>query len=304
MSSQTAPFAKGSAHTPARLPTATVRIATRGSAQATAQTEAIARLLRGAHPDRDVELVVVETTGDIRRDVPLHQIGGQGVFVKEVQHAVLEGRADIAVHSAKDLPAAQAEGLVIAAFGERRDSRDALIGARLDELAIGAQVASGSVRRRAQLAQQRPDLDFVELRGNIATRLSRIPEGGAIVMAVAALEILGMTDQIAEILDPSWMVPMIGQGAVAIECRSSDVATAALLHAIDHQPTRRAIELERAWLAAVGAGCTAPVGAHFASDVLETFLDGPAGIVRSSHSCRSLDEASAAGRADVLAAGL
>jgi hydroxymethylbilane synthase len=283
--------------------TQTVRVATRGSAQARAQTEAIAELLRAAHPDLEVEFVLVETTGDQQRDVPLHQIGGQGVFVKEVQHAVLEGRADIAVHSAKDLPAAPTEGLIIGAFGERRDPRDALIGARLDELSIGARVASGSVRRRAQLAERRGDLEFVELRGNITTRLSRIPEGGAIVMAVAALEILGMTDQIAEILDPAWMVPMIGQGAVAIECRSDDRSIIEVLAAIDHVPTRAAVEIERAWLSAVGAGCTAPVGAHFVDGELHTFIDGPAGIVRN-YRPTGIDDAFAAGRADVSASGL
>ena len=139
---------------------------------------------------RTVELVMIETTGDARLDVPLHVIGGQGVFVKEVQHAVLDGRADLAVHSAKDLPSAPADGLVIGAFCERRDPADALVGRRLDDLAHGATVATGSVRRRAQLSRVRPDLQFVELRGNIDTRLSKVPDDGAIVMAVAALEIL------------------------------------------------------------------------------------------------------------------
>jgi hydroxymethylbilane synthase len=292
--------------TSTELPTTTklVRVATRGSAQARAQTEAIAELLRAAHPGVEIEFVLVETTGDQQRDVPLHQIGGQGVFVKEVQHAVLEGRADIAVHSAKDLPAAPTDGLIIGAFGARRDPRDALIGARLDELAMGARVASGSVRRRAQLAERRNDLDFVELRGNITTRLSRIPENGAIVMAVAALEILGMTDQIAEILDPTWMVPMIGQGAVAIECRSDDRGIVEVLAAIDHVPTRAAVEIERAWLSAVGAGCTAPVGAYFVDGQLHTFVAGTVGVVRNTYRPASVDDAFAAGRADVLAAGL
>ena len=126
---------------------------------------------------------VVETLGDQRTDVPLHQIGGQGVFVKEVQRAVLRGDADLAVHSAKDLPSAQADGLRLAAFCERRDARDALVGASLDSLPSGATVATGSVRRRAQLHAVRPDLAFVELRGNIHTRLSKVPDGGAIVMA-------------------------------------------------------------------------------------------------------------------------
>jgi hydroxymethylbilane synthase len=286
------------------LGSATVRVATRGSAQAMAQTEAIIAQLRRAHPGIHVETVLIETTGDRQRDVPLHQIGGQGVFVKEVQHAVLEGRADIAVHSAKDLPALHADGLVIAAFGERRDPRDALIGARLDDLPLGATIASGSVRRRSQLATRRLDLNFVELRGNITTRLTRIPAGGAIVMAVAALEILEMTDRIDEILDPSWMVPMVGQGAVAVECRSNDAVTAEVLAAIDHRATRQSVEIERAWLAAIGAGCTAPIGAHVAHGELHTFIAGPSGVIRRTRPAGSTSDAFAAGRADAAAAGL
>lgn len=243
-----------------------LRIATRGSAQARTQSEVVAEALRAADPDLDVELVFVETTGDRRQDVPLHEIGGQGVFVREVQRAVLDGRADLAVHSAKDLPSASAEGLVIAAFTERRDPRDALIGRSLDELDPGATVATGSVRRRAQLAELRPDLRFVELRGNIPTRLEKIPEGGAIVMAVAALQVLGLTDRIAEVFDPSAMVPQVGQGAVAIECRVDDRVALAACASIDHRPTRRDVETERAFLAELGGGCTLPVGAHVVHD--------------------------------------
>jgi hydroxymethylbilane synthase len=167
-----------------------LRIATRGSAQATAQATAVADALMAAHPGLSVELVFVETLGDQRTDVPLHSIGGQGVFVKEVQRAVLDGHADLAAHSAKDLPSTTADGLQLAAFCERRDPRDALVGAPLDLLAPGATVATGSVRRRAQLAAVRPDLQFVELRGNIHTRLSKLPPEGALVMAVAAMQIL------------------------------------------------------------------------------------------------------------------
>ena len=147
-----------------------LRIATRGSRQALAQSTAVATAITAA-TGRSVELVTIETVGDRRLDVPLHEIGGQGVFVKEVQRAVLDGRADLAVHSAKDLPSAAADGLRLGAFCARRDPADALIGRRLDELDDGATVATGSVRRRAQLGRVRPDLDFVELRGNIDTRL-------------------------------------------------------------------------------------------------------------------------------------
>lgn len=244
----------------------TLRIATRSSAQARTQAEHLGAAVMAAHPGTLVEYVFVDTSGDLDRTTPLHELGGQGIFVKEVQRAVLDGRADVAAHSAKDLPSATAEGLVIAAFTARRSAEDALVGARLAELPEGATVATGSVRRRSQLARIRPDLVFTELRGNIATRLGKIPDGGAIVMAVAALEILGLTDRIAEVLDVSTAVPMVGQGCVAAECRDTDAATTSLLAAVDHPPTRRALECERAFLAELGAGCSLPVGAHLALD--------------------------------------
>jgi hydroxymethylbilane synthase len=204
----------------------------------------------------------------------LHTIGGQGVFTKEIQLALLDGRADVAVHSAKDLPTEPVPGLLIGALPPRRDPRDALVGLALDDLASGATVASGSVRRRAQLADRRPDLRFVELRGNIHTRLSRVPEGGSIVMAVAALEVLGIADRIAEILDPEEFVPAVGQGAVAVECRADDLEVIAALSTIDDPVTRHAVTVERAWLGTLGSGCSAPVGAHVADGVLSVFLAG------------------------------
>lgn len=248
-----------------------LRLATRGSPQASAQATAITTAISQA-TGRDVELIVVETTGDVRADVPLHTIGGQGVFVKEVQTAVLDGRADLAAHSAKDLPTVATEGLMIGAFAERRDPRDALVGRPLDSLASGATVATGSVRRRALLRRVRPDLEFIELRGNIGTRLTKIPDDGAIVMAVAALEILGLTDRIAEALPIDEFVPAVGQGCVAVECRLGDDGTRAALAAIDHEVTRRSVEIERAFLAELGSGCSLPVGAHVAGDLLHTFL--------------------------------
>lgn len=243
-----------------------LRIATRSSPQARAQSEFVGELIAQAVPRTTIEYVYVDTQGDLNATTPLHQMGGQGVFVKEVQRAVLDGRADIAVHSAKDLPSQATEGLVIGAIGQRRSPNDALVGASLDQLAHGATIATGSVRRRAQLQRMRPDLSFIDLRGNIQTRLSKIPDGGAIVMAVAAMEILGITDLIAEVLDVSVAVPMVGQGSVAVECRNNDSATHAVLAAIDHSASRRAVEAERAFLAELGAGCSLPVGAHLSSD--------------------------------------
>lgn len=244
----------------------TLRIATRSSAQARTQAEHLGAAIASATPGTPIEYVFVDTSGDLDRSTPLHQLGGQGIFVKEVQRAVLEGRADVAAHSAKDLPSAAAEGLVIGAFTERRSANDAMVGARLAELAHGATVATGSVRRRSQIARIRPDLEFAELRGNIPTRLEKIPAGGAIVMAVAALEILGLTERIAEILDVEVAVPMVGQGCVAVECRAGDGAVLDLLAAVDHALTRRQVECERAFLAELGAGCSLPVGAHLGGD--------------------------------------
>jgi len=248
-----------------------LRLATRGSRQALGQAIAVAEALSAA-TGRHVELVEIATTGDIRADVPLHTIGGQGVFVKEVQRAVLDGRADLAAHSAKDLPSETADGLVIGAFTARRDPRDALIGSTLADLADGSTVASGSVRRRAQLRRVRPDLQFVELRGNIDTRLTKIPADGAIVMAVAALEILAMTNRISETLGVEEFVPAVGQGCVAVECRSDDDQTIAAVAAVDHAATRHAVEVERAFLAELGSGCSLPVGGHVADGRLHTFL--------------------------------
>lgn len=250
-----------------------LRIATRSSAQARAQSEAVANLITASNPSVDIEFVYVDTQGDLNATTPLHQMGGQGIFVKEVQRAVLDGRADIAIHSAKDLPSQQAEGLCIGAVGQRRTPNDALVGCRLDDLASGATVATGSVRRKAQLSRLRPDLVFTELRGNIQTRLSKVPENGAIVMAVAALEILGLTDQIAEVLPLDVAVPMVGQGSVAVEARIDDEETLAILSTIDHAESRRAIEAERAFLLELGAGCSLPVAAHLSSDgVFRAFM--------------------------------
>jgi len=238
-----------------------MRVATRGSALARWQAERVVELL-GARGGVEAELVLVETTGDRRTDVPLHSIGGTGVFVKEVQEAVLDGRADVAVHSAKDLPAVTPDGLVLAAIPERADARDALVGSTLDALPTGAVVATGSVRRRAQLAALRPDLGFAELRGNMHTRLDQASRYDAIVVAAAALDRLGLADRIAERLEPSVMLPQVAQGALAVECRADDADTLALLAAIEDVAVRRPVDAERAFLAELGGGCSLPVGAH------------------------------------------
>jgi hydroxymethylbilane synthase len=226
------------------------------------QADEVARLLRLVNPDLEVELLVVATTGDRSPDVPVWEMGGQGVFVMEVQAAVLDGRADIAVHSTKDLPSVTAPGLVLAAIPGRADPRDALVGAPLAGLGPGALIATGSVRRRAQLAWLRPDLTFTSLRGNIGTRLARVPAGGAVVMAAAALERLGLGDRADEILDVAVMLPQVGQGAVGVEARAGDDRARDLLASIDDAPARAAVTAERAFLARLGGGCDLPVGAY------------------------------------------
>lgn len=234
-----------------------LRVATRGSELARWQAQRVATLL-----GTDTELVVVSTTGDRRVDVPIHAVGGTGIFVKEVQQAVLDGRADVAVHSAKDLPASDTpDGLVLAAVPERADPRDALVGSTLDALPAGARIATGSVRRRAQLVALRPDLTFAELRGNIATRLARAVDYDAIVVAAAALLRLGLDDRADEYLEPSVVLPQVGQGALAVECRASDDDTLARVVAIDDAPVHAALDAERAYLAELGGGCDLPCGA-------------------------------------------
>jgi hydroxymethylbilane synthase len=288
-----------------------LRLATRASELALWQAGHVAALLQGAHPALEVELVPVTTTGDRRIDVPVWEMGGRGVFVREVQLAVLDGRADVAVHSAKDLQPVTETGLRLAAVPERGDPRDALVGARLAELGPGAVIATGSQRRQAQLASVRPDLCFQSLRGNIATRLSRIPPGGAIVMALAALERLGLRPEPMDVLGTDIMLPQVAQGAIAVECRADDHATVDLMRAIHHAETGLAVEAERSFLSTVGGACDLPVGGHATHEAdgmlrLEGLLAAPDGrqIVRRQASGRR-GEATALGRevADLVLAG-
>lgn len=251
-----------------------LRAATRGSALALWQTNRVAELLAQTNPEVEIETVVVETTGDQNQTTPLHQMGGQGVFVKEVQAAVLDGRADFAVHSAKDLPAAATPGLVLVAIPERADPRDVLVGARWADLPTGAVIATGSVRRRAHLAHLRPDLNFAELRGNIATRLEKAAGFAAIVMAQAALDRLGLTPAVADVLEPEVLLPQVGQGALAIECRTDDAVAATLLASISNQESMNTVGAERAFLAELGAGCDLPIAAHAVMDHGEILLTG------------------------------
>jgi hydroxymethylbilane synthase len=245
-----------------------VRLATRGSPLALRQTAIVTELLRAAHPGLEVEPVVVRTRGDQDATAPLDQIGGQGVFVTEVEAAVTQGRADAAVHSAKDMTSVLPAHLVLGAVPPRADPRDGLVGCTLADLPAGALVATGSARRRAQLAYLRPDLVFADLRGNMARRVDAAGSGGvtAVVVAVAALERLGWSDRLSDVLDPLDVLPQAGQGAIAVQCRADDEGTRALLHPIDHRPSHRALRVERAVLAALGGDCTVPVGAFAEED--------------------------------------
>jgi hydroxymethylbilane synthase len=189
-------------------------------------------------------------------------MGGQGVFVREVQAAVVAGRADAAVHSAKDLRPVPGPGLCLAAVPERADPRDALVGSRLADLAQGATIATGSQRRRAQLAALRPDLNFQSLRGNIGTRLDRVPPGGAIVVAMAALERLGLAPKTLETLGADVMLPQVAQGAIAVECRCDDPDNLGLFSRVDQWPARCAVTAERSFLATLGGACDLPVAGY------------------------------------------
>jgi hydroxymethylbilane synthase len=237
-----------------------LRIATRGSDLALWQAHHVAELIGER---ADTEILVISTEGDRVQDRPIWEIGGRGVFVKEVQAAVMDGRADLAVHSAKDLPASESPpGLTICCVPERGDPRDALVGTPLADLAQGAVIATGSVRRRAQLAHMRPDLQFKSLRGNIATRLARAADVDAVPIAAVALQRLGLQRHIVDTLDPAVMVPQVAQGALAVECRSDDARVAGILNEVEHRPSRLCVDTERRFLAELGGGCDIPVGAY------------------------------------------
>ena len=244
-----------------------VRIATRGSALALAQTALAADAMRHADAAVEIETVEISTEGDRDRVTPLSVLGGRGVFVRAVEEALLAERADVAVHSLKDMPTQQLPGLALAAVLPRGDARDALVsreGALLTDLPAGARVGTSSNRRVALLRALRPDVAPAEIRGNVDTRLRKVADGDyeAVVLAAAGLDRLGRLDEASELFDPADFLPSPGQGAIVLQCRSGDEAMRALLAAIDDPDTRAATDAERGFLAALGAGCTLPVGAH------------------------------------------
>lgn len=239
-----------------------VRIATRNSPLALIQAQTVAELLRGFV--EEVELVTVTSDGDADRTTPLASMGSPGVFTKALEDALLDGRADLAVHSAKDMPTQMDPRFALAAFPRRDDSRDALVGSSLQDLPAGALVATGSPRRRAQLAACRPDLTFKGLRGNISTRLEALGDADAVVVGAAALDRLGLASNLTvERIDPSVMLPAQGQGAIAVESLA-DSASRNAVEAIDSQEVRAAVLAERACVNAIGGGCSAAVAAYAA----------------------------------------
>ena len=247
-------------------------LGTRGSKLALAQSRGVADALRQSHPNLDVDIQIIQTRGDATQaaNVPLASFGEKGIFAKELESALLAGEIDLAVHSMKDLEHTLPNGLVIAAVPEREDPRDALIGSTLDALPYGAKVGTGSVRRRALLLSRRPDLELLEIRGNIDTRLRKWREGqyDAICLAVAGLNRLGLQENISEILDPDWFTPDPGQGALAIEIRDGDQRLRDFIIGLNHGPTSDAVLAERSFLRHIGGSCKTPVGAFAALDSL------------------------------------
>jgi hydroxymethylbilane synthase len=257
-----------------------LRIATRKSQLALWQAEHVAALLREAHPGLQIELVPLLTQGDRIQDRSLAAIGGKGLFIKELEVAIEDLRADIAVHSMKDVPADLPNGLTIGAVLKRADPRDALVTtsgiARLEDLPRGAVVGTSSLRRQAQLYALRPDLRIEPLRGNVDTRIRKLDAGGmdAIVLACAGLVRLGLESRITARLDPKVCLPAVTQGVIGIECRRGDSRTALLLQALEDPATRLGMDAERAFAARLGGSCQSPIAAYAELDADKITLRG------------------------------
>ncbi len=278
-----------------------VRIGSRGSRLALTQAELAASLLRG--PGVEIALVPITTAGDRDRKRPFGQIGERGVFVKEIEEALIAGRIDVAVHSAKDMTSTDTEGLAVGAYLERDDPRDALIGASAIE--PGMRIGTASARRRAQLLAAEPSLSVEPMRGNIDTRLRKMRERGldAILLAACGLDRLGLGAEIGARLDPATMLPEAAQGALALQVRAGEEQ---LVAAADHAETRRRVEAERLCVATIGAGCLAPVAAHHDGTTLHALIAGEDGewLERRSGDdpaalARELEQLAGAARAEI-----
>ena len=260
----------------------TLRLATRESALALWQTEHVAARLREAHPGLDVVLVPMTTRGDQLQDQPLSEVGGKGLFLKELEVAMLEGRADAAVHSLKDVPMALDGPFELAAILERANPFDAFVSVKyeaLEELPFGAKVGTSSLRRQSLLRAHRPDLKLVDLRGNVNTRLAKLDAGhyDAIVLACAGLERLGLGERIRETLTAPRFIPAAAQGAIAVECRQGQPEILALLAVLDHAPTRACVSAERALTRTLGGSCQVPIAAYATLNKDKLSLEGLVG---------------------------
>jgi hydroxymethylbilane synthase len=278
-----------------------LRIATRRSQLALWQAEHVAALLRAAHPGLPVELVPMSTQGDRVQDRALAEVGGKGLFVKELEVAMQEGRADVAVHSMKDVPSELPPGLLIATVLPRANPLDAFLSlrhARFEDLPAGARVGTSSPRRQAQLRHARPDLRLELLRGNVDTRLRRLEEGAldAILLACAGLERLGLGARITQPLDLDLSLPAVGQGVIGIECRSDDAASRAALAALHHEESCVRLTAERAFALALGGSCHSPIAAHATlADGVTLTLRGFVGAPDGGEVYRDLERGAAAG---------
>lgn len=269
-----------------------IRIATRKSPLAMWQAEHVAAALRQAHPDLAVEILGMSTQGDKILDTPLAKIGGKGLFVKELEERMLSGEADIAVHSMKDVPVELPPGLHLAVIMEREDPRDAFVSnqhASLADLPQGARVGTSSLRRQCQLADRRPDLDIIPLRGNVNTRLRKLDEGkyDAIILAAAGLLRLGFGERIRSFIAIDDSLPAIGQGAIGIECRADDALVNALLQPLHHAPTASRVRAERAMNHRLEGGCQVPIGGHAILEGEHLTLRGLVGTVDGSEIVRA-----------------
>ncbi len=251
-----------------------LRIGTRGSMLAKWQAESVRKQLFAA-TGVEAEIVIIKTSGDKMQQAPLTQIGGKGIFIKELEEALLEETIDLAVHSVKDVPTDIPSRLMFPAVCRRDDVRDCLVGSTLANLRQGARVGTSSLRRQAQLRHLRPDLDLRDLRGNVDTRLRKVESGEyeAVMVAKAGLDRLGLSQRISEVLAPELCMPAVGQGAIAVECRLKDTEAADLLAPLDDAETRTAILAERALLAALHGGCQVPLGAWARVERSELLLD-------------------------------
>lgn len=260
----------------------TLKIATRQSPLALWQAEYIRARLQELHPDLTVELVKFVTQGDKILDTPLAKIGGKGLFVKELEAALLDGRADLAVHSMKDVPMALPEGLTLAVICEREDPLDAFVSNQFEKFADlpqGAKVGTSSLRRKSQILKQRPDLQIIDLRGNVGTRLAKLDDGqyDAIILASAGLKRLGLSERIRHCLTPDISLPAVGQGALGLECRAADNEVLALIQPLLHQQTDVCVRAERAFNAYLEGGCQVPIAGYATLQNGQIHIEGRVG---------------------------